>query len=83
MTVSLTEANPGWETVSPSAPAHACSAPITVGDRAVVAANAVVLEDVPADCLVAGVPARVIRTRMSAPLDPSVPASTSYEVVRN
>ena len=57
--------------------------PITIGDRAVVAANAVVLDDVPADCLVAGVPARVIRTRMSAPLDPSVPASTSYEVVKN
>ena len=57
--------------------------PITVGDRAVVAANAVVLEDVPADSLVAGIPARIIRTRRSASWDSAVPASTSYEVVKN
>jgi acetyltransferase-like isoleucine patch superfamily enzyme len=33
---------------------------VTIGDRSVVAAGAVVTRDVPPDCLVAGVPARVI-----------------------
>ncbi|MBX9580844.1 MAG: hypothetical protein K2X87_11100 [Gemmataceae bacterium] len=35
---------------------------VTVGDRAVVAARAVVTRDVPADAVVAGNPARVVRT---------------------
>jgi acetyltransferase-like isoleucine patch superfamily enzyme len=39
---------------------------IHIGSGAVVAAGAVVCEDVPADALVAGVPARLRRT-----LDPS------------
>jgi serine O-acetyltransferase len=34
---------------------------ITIGDRSVIGANAVVLKDVPPDCTVAGVPARIIR----------------------
>jgi acetyltransferase-like isoleucine patch superfamily enzyme len=34
-------------------------APIEVGDGAVTAAGSVVIEDVPADSLVAGVPAKV------------------------
>jgi serine O-acetyltransferase len=43
--------------------------PVTIGDRAVVAANSVVLADVPPDCTVAGAPARIVR----GPLGPSVP----------
>ena len=34
---------------------------VTIGDRSVIAAGAVVAHDIPADCLAAGVPARVIR----------------------
>ena len=36
---------------------------ITVGNRAVVAANAVVVADVPDDVVVGGVPARVLRVK--------------------
>ena len=35
--------------------------PVTIGDRAVVRANSLVLTDVPADAVVMGVPARVVR----------------------
>lgn len=34
---------------------------ITIGDNAIIGANAVVLKDIPANSVVAGVPARVIR----------------------
>jgi acetyltransferase-like isoleucine patch superfamily enzyme len=34
-------------------------APVSVGDGAVTGAGSVVIEDVPADSLVAGVPARI------------------------
>lgn len=46
--------------------------PVSVGDRAVIAANSVVLEDVPADCVVAGAPARVVRQPNRADLEKSV-----------
>ncbi|HMR48172.1 MAG TPA: serine O-acetyltransferase [Arachnia sp.] len=41
--------------------------PITLGDRVIVAANSVVLEDVPDDCVVAGAPARIVRRHADAP----------------
>ncbi|GAC1649257.1 MAG: hypothetical protein NVS9B11_22330 [Candidatus Dormibacteraceae bacterium] len=36
---------------------------VTIGDGAVVAANSVVLEDVPDNAVVAGIPARVVKVR--------------------
>lgn len=35
---------------------------ITVGDNVIIGANSVVISDVPSNSIVAGVPARVIRT---------------------
>ncbi len=35
--------------------------PVSIGDRVTVAANSVVLDNVPADCVVAGAPARIVR----------------------
>lgn len=37
--------------------------PILVGERAVIGANAVVLENVPCDAVVVGVPAKVVKVR--------------------
>jgi len=34
---------------------------ITIGDNVIIGANAVVIKDVPANCTVVGVPARIIR----------------------
>jgi serine O-acetyltransferase len=45
--------------------------PITIGDNVTVGANAVVTKDVPANCVVVGVPARIIRrngVRVDEPL---------------
>lgn len=38
--------------------------PITIGDNVIVGANAVVVKDVPANCIVAGVPAKIIRNNI-------------------
>ena len=35
---------------------------ISIGDNCVVGANAVVINDVPANCVVAGIPAKIIKT---------------------
>ena len=39
---------------------------VRVGDRAVIGANAVVLQSVPADAVVAGVPAKIVRIQVHA-----------------
>ena len=35
--------------------------PVTIGDNVIIGANAVVTKDVPSNCVVAGIPARIIR----------------------
>lgn len=40
--------------------------PVTVGDHAVIGANAVVLQDVPAHALAVGIPARIIKRETGA-----------------
>lgn len=41
--------------------------PITVGDESKIGAGAVVAKDVPANCVVAGVPARIVKKRPGLP----------------
>jgi len=41
---------------------------VTIGDRSVVAAGALVTKDVPADVVVAGNPARVVKSLVAAPV---------------
>lgn len=40
--------------------------PVVIGDNAMIGANAVVVKDVPANCVVAGVPAKIIRENITA-----------------
>ncbi|WP_246049222.1 sugar O-acetyltransferase [Corynebacterium tapiri] len=42
---------------------------VTIGDRCVIAAGTVVTKDVPDDSLVAGVPGRILRSLVDAPLE--------------
>lgn len=42
---------------------------ITVGSNVIIGANAVVVHDVPSDCVVAGVPARILRHLPSGAVD--------------
>ena len=53
---------PSWATTCSSGPGPRSSARFTIGDRAQVGANAVVVRDVPTGCTVVGIPARVVRT---------------------
>ena len=39
--------------------------PIRIGDNVVIGANSVVVKDVPSDCVVAGVPAKILRSGMT------------------
>ena len=40
---------------------------VTIGDRAIVAANTLVLKDMPADAIVVGTPARIAKMRPDRP----------------
>jgi acetyltransferase-like isoleucine patch superfamily enzyme len=51
---------------------------VTVGENSVIAANAVVTKDVPANVVVAGNPAKIVKT-----LDPDTPRRTRSDVYRN
>jgi serine O-acetyltransferase len=52
--------------------------PITIGDNVTVGANAVVTKDVPSNCVVAGVPARIIR-RNGVRVDEPLPSKSTSE----
>jgi serine O-acetyltransferase len=52
--------------------------PITIGNNVTVGANAVVTKDVPANCVVAGVPARIIR-RNGVRVDEPLPSRSTLE----
>ena len=39
--------------------------PVRIGDNVEIGANSVVVKDVPSNCVVAGVPARIIRSNMT------------------
>lgn len=47
---------------------------VTIGDNSIIAANSVVTKSVPANCIAAGNPAKVVKTNIE-----DIPAPTSYE----
>jgi serine O-acetyltransferase len=58
--------------------------PITIGNNVTVGANAVVTKDVPANCVVAGVPARIIRrngVRVNEPLPSKASPEESFSIL--
>jgi len=38
---------------------------VIIGDNAIIAAGSIVTRDIPANCMAAGIPARVVRTNVS------------------
>lgn len=60
--------------------------PFTVGDNSKIAANAVVLESVPANCTAVGVPARIVKQNGKRTLDLDqvhIPDPISQEICKN
>ena len=60
--------------------------PFTVGDNTKIAANAVVLESVPANCMAVGVPARIVKQNGKRTLDLDqvhIPDPISQEICKN
>ena len=60
--------------------------PFTVGDNTKIAANAVVLESVPANCTAVGVPARIVKQNGKRTLDLDqvhIPDPISHEICKN
>lgn len=51
---------------------------VTVGENSVIAANAVVTKEVPANVVVAGNPAKIVKT-----LDPDIPRRTRSDIYQN
>ena len=52
---------------------------VTIGDNVVVSANSLVIADVPSNCTVLGVPARIISRH---PLAPSISQISGYDDMR-
>jgi serine O-acetyltransferase len=55
--------------------------PVHIGDRARIAANSLVINDVPADCTAIGVPAKILHYTGRHPTESSPPATAGAEPV--